>query len=60
MKKRLNAYLDRILSRRFQVLVLAVVIFFVTNKFSGQDLLWVFMVYIGFDTAEKFVNFKKG
>ena len=51
--KRLDNYLDKIMSRRFQVLIFAIVIFFITKGFSGDNLLWVFGIYIGFDTAEK-------
>lgn len=59
--KRINKYLDKFISRRFQVLLIAIILYIVTNNIPGfkmpftvEYLFYIFLVYIGFDTIEKF------
>lgn len=53
MKRQFDRYLTKVFSRRFQVLVAAIVLFLVTDRFTDGALTWVFAVYIGVSTVEK-------
>lgn len=53
MKKQLDSYLGKLFSRRFQVLLIAIVLFLATDRFSDVALTWVFGVYLGASTLQK-------
>lgn len=53
MKEKL---LNNFTSRPFLVLLIAVVAFFITDKFTESGLLTTFFIYCGYNVADKFVK----
>jgi hypothetical protein len=54
MKPKLDYYLNKLLSRKFQVLAIAVILFLVTDKFDADSLVIIMCAYMGFSVAQKF------
>jgi hypothetical protein len=52
MKEKL---INNFTSRPFLVLIIAVVAFFVTNKFSEDALTWTFLIYCGYNLGGKYI-----
>lgn len=54
-------FLKRISSRKFIVLILAVIIFFIKpDTFQGNHLVMVFALYVGGNLATKFMENRSG
>ena len=60
LKNFISDLTNRISSRKFIVLVTAVTLH-LNNPlgFTGDNLVWVFSIFIGFDVLQKFVEAKK-
>ena len=50
---------DKFGSRKFQILITATVIFYTTDRFSGDHLLFIFCAYMGINVLQKFIEGKK-
>ena len=53
-QKRVDYYLDKLLSRKLQVVILCVILFLVTDKFDADSLVIVMCAYMGFSVAQRF------
>lgn len=60
MKDFLKTLKIKLLSRRFQILIVGCCAFFLTDKFSEQSLLILMGIYIGSTTADKIVGSIRG
>jgi hypothetical protein len=55
MKEKL---INNFTSRPFIILVISVIAFFTTNKFSEDNLIFTFLVYCGYNLGNKFISKK--
>jgi len=46
-------------SRKFQILITAIVLFYTSEKFTGDHLLTIMCVYMGFNVFQKYIEIKK-
>ena len=54
MKKKIDYYLDKLLSRKLQVVIICVILFLLTDKFDADNLVIVMCAYMGFSVAQRF------
>lgn len=59
-KPKLDKILNNFLSRKLQVVLIATVLFLVTDKFSADNLVVIFGIYIASNVAQKFVDGRPG
>lgn len=50
---------NKVTSRKFQVLIIAVITFYTSNQFTGDHLVWAMGVYTVGNALEKFAHIKK-
>lgn len=58
MKQFMKELKIKLMSRKFQALMIGVIAFFFTNKFSETSLLTLLGIYIGSNTIQKFIDYK--
>jgi hypothetical protein len=54
MKPKIDHYVNKLLSRKFQVFAVAVALFILTDKFDATSLVVVMCAYMGFSVAQRF------
>ena len=59
MKSIKHYFAEKVLSRKFQVLIIAVIIFYTSSKFTGDHLIWAMGVYTVGNALGKFALIKK-
>jgi len=52
-------FIDKLGSRKFQILIIAVVAFYTSPKFTGEHLLIAMCTYMGFNIFQKFIEGRK-
>jgi len=57
--KKLQDYIGKLGSRKFQILIIAVIAFYTSPKFTGEHLLIAMCTYMGFNIFQKFIEGKK-
>lgn len=53
---KLQRYMYKLGSRKFQVLILGVVLLFVSRQFTGDHMLWLMVAYIGGNVLQKYAR----
>ena len=53
-QKRIDSYLDKLLSRKMQVVIISIGLFLFTDKFDADNLVIIMCAYMGFSVAQRF------
>ena len=53
-QKRIDYYLDKLLSRKMQVVIISIGLFLFTEKFDADSLVIIMCAYMGFSVAQRF------
>ena len=56
MKRKIDDFLSKLLSRKLQIVILATVIFLCSSRFSDTSLMYVYLAYIGGNIFQKWIQ----
>lgn len=54
--KKLDILLNKLLSRKLQIVILATMLFIFTDKFTDTSLVWIYAVYLGGNIVQKWIE----